>query len=256
MNQELPQKLQEILLDREHGATYIQEKILEYLVDENAPITKELLNKLAVEINKNFPAMVQMRFLSYKLKNTSGEKKEILEIKTELVKKHKKAIKKCVDLLKKISPQKIATISHSSMVISSLIEYHKLGVDFTVTVGEGKPAREGKITAQILRSEGIKAYICKDENLSKISRGKNLIIIGCDAAGKEWITNKVGSYELVIVGGLAGVPTVLCGTEDKVVRPEFFGYKYDTDFLREFKNEITEMQMEIVPTSIIWKKIL
>ena len=256
MNEELREKLQQLLQDRTHGATYLQEKILEPLIESKDNITPDILKWVSTNIRENFPPMVQMHYLAYHLENYEGNIIEgILELKTQLKKIHEEPVKKCVQLIKELGISKIATISHSKMVISTLTTLHQKGWNFSVTVGEGYPALEGYKTAEELREQGIRTYIVKDEHLAKLSRKKEIILIGCDAMGKEWLINKIGSYELTITGGLAGIPTIVCSSEDKIVKPQFMGYQYDTDFLRKFKKEITDMQMELIPTTAIWKII-
>ncbi len=256
MSKEVIGKLQQLLEDRTHGATYLQEKIIEVLIEYEKEITPEILKWTAAEIRKNFPPMIQMHYIAYHLENYRDNLKEhLIDFRTHLKKIHQEPVKKCVNFLKKLEVKKLVTISHSKMVISSLIALREEGKDFTVTVGEGHPAMEGYKTAEELRKHGIRTFVTKDENLAKLSRKRDIVLIGCDAMGKEWLINKIGSYELIITGALAATPTVLCSSEDKIVRPQLTSYKYDTDFLRNFKKEITEMKMELLPTTAIWKII-
>ncbi len=256
MRGNLPDNLLTLLRDRTHGATYIQEKI----IDELSALQRfepSLLVNLAEGLRQSYPAMVQLHHLSSKLEECA-EKREnncVKKLKEFFGEMHNRAVNKCVEEILKLGPSRITTISHSSQVIKVLTRLKKKGHKFTLLVGEGKPAKEGLVTARVLREAGIKSYVCKDGNLAKYARRRDLILTGTDAFGKEWLINKIGSYELVIKGGLAGVPTIVCASEDKRVVPDIMNYSFDTDFLRNFKREITEMQMEVVPTSIVWKLI-
>ncbi len=249
--------IEKLLQDREHGATWIQEQLINALLTESAHLSLWEIKDISLKIKENYSAMVQLQHLSFALSSLDGDIKNGLEeIKKRFENFHNDSLESCVEFLLNNKPNRIVTISYSSQVLNTLISYRKRGGNFTVLIGEGNPAKEGIIAANYLRKNRIRTYICKDEHLAKLARKKDIILIGSDAIGQEWLINKVGSYELVIVGAMSGVPTILCGTKDKVVHPEIMGYKFDTDFLIEFKDEITKMHLEIVPTSIIWEKII
>ncbi len=248
------EEIAQLLNDREHGASWIQERLIDTLIRYGHELSSDTLHEISEAIRENFPAMVQMHHLASELSRIENDIPERLrETKEKFAGYHEEAHRKCVRILKRRQPKKIATISFSSHVIRALIAYRKSGAIFSVTIGEGNPAREGQLAAEILRENGIRTYICKDENLARLSRKKDLIMIGSDAIGEEWLINKAGSYELVIYGALSKVPTLVCSSRDKVVIPHVMNFRYDTDFLREFKDEITAMHLEVVPTSIIWK---
>ena len=243
---------EKLLNDKQHGATYILNGLLDFLLENETDLTSSDLLYISKSLPEHYPAMAQMYYLSYKLKILSVEfpHRNLSEIKNFFTESRSKTIEKSVSMLLKIKPAKIITISYSSIVLDVIKKYSEY-YPVKITIGEGLPANEGVTAAEKLKENKIPVRIVKDKNLSSLSKSKDIILTGADSFGEEWFINKEGSFELIINGALSGVGTMVCASEDKKIVPEIFNLKYDTDFLFNNRDKIRKDYFEIIPKSIV-----
>ncbi len=103
----------------------------------------------------------------------------------------------------------IQTHCHSSIVEAILIEAANQGKQFKVVSTETRPFYQGRMTANILTSNGIEVIQVVDSAMRWAAKnlGSDIIIIGADAVTSEGtVLNKIGSRLLALVAQEEHIP--------------------------------------------------
>ena len=116
---------------------------------------------------------------------------------------------------------KIVTLSFSSTIQHALMHAQRAGRRIEVICAESLPGREGRETAQVLRSCGVNATLSDDAGALAAIAGANLVLVGVDMLTSTGLINKAGTQAMARAARAAGVPFyTLCGSE-KFLPPGF-----------------------------------
>jgi translation initiation factor 2B subunit (eIF-2B alpha/beta/delta family) len=113
----------------------------------------------------------------------------------------------------------VITCSFSGSVLACLRRLQASGQVSLVSCAEGRPACEGRRTAEALASEGIPVAFYSDAALALALEGgggqERIVLVGADAVAPGWAINKVGTAMLATAAARAGVPVYVAATRDK-----------------------------------------
>ncbi len=122
-------------------------------------------------------------------------------------------------LVPRLAPGAIVmTYSQSSTIAKVLLYLHGGGKLGGVILSEARPALEGKKMARFLAEKGIKVTLTVDCALGNLIEGVDIVLIGADAVTSEYIVNKVGSLDLVLVANYFDKPVWSLASTHKLVR--------------------------------------
>jgi translation initiation factor 2B subunit (eIF-2B alpha/beta/delta family) len=111
----------------------------------------------------------------------------------------------------------IATYSHSGTVNAVLRHAKQHGKIRRVLVSEGRPAFEGRLTAEEAVEANITVTFASDAALPGLLDQCDLVIVGGDALCPAGLVNKAGTLPLALAANRIGKPFVVCIGSEKLI---------------------------------------
>jgi len=118
-----------------------------------------------------------------------------------------------------LAPDKgvIVTTSASSTLEAAFCAMGRAERVHTVYCLESQPGGEGAQMARRLRALRIRAESVPDAAAGPAVDAADLVVVGADTVGPDWIVNKVGTRPLAALGSLAGKRVVVVADTSKLV---------------------------------------
>lgn len=108
----------------------------------------------------------------------------------------------------------ILTIGRSTTVRTALLHAQRAGRRPRVICGESRPIGEGRTLAAELAADGLHTTLFVDALAAAQVERCQLVLVGADHIAGDVLTNKAGTYALILAAGAAGVPCyALCSSE-------------------------------------------
>ena len=111
----------------------------------------------------------------------------------------------------------VATLSRSGTVEAVLRFAKDKGKVKRVLISEGRPACEGRITAEGLAEAGISVVFTADAALPGLMEQCDVALAGGDALCPSGLVNKVGTFALALAANRLGKPFVACLGSEKII---------------------------------------
>lgn len=142
-------------------------------------------------------------------------------------------------------PGKVATISYSGTVLSSLMSLPR---EVEVSVAESLPMGEGRMTGSKLAEKGFRASVFRDSMIPSEVRKADLVLVGADGVCPEGVVNKVGTLSMALAAREYDKPfVVLCSTSKliPVLEMDVMESEHSSDrvMVREAVFEITPLEL-------------
>lgn len=241
-------RLEEVLKNREHGASEIERRLVERLLElaaaGGAPESAWNLEELTRAVLSHQPAMANLLQLLNRLWLAWEEAftddlpwrrlAETLEERRQAMGHQGGEVGAGLQAAL-ASRSVVFTLSRSGTVLEGLVFLHRQGHSLRVVVGEGRPRREGLLTARELAGRGIETWVAVDGALPAMVRGgsslplpfsyrreEGTVVVGADALGPRAFVNKVGTWSLVMAGREAGIPAWVVASEEKLLPEGLF----------------------------------
>lgn len=187
----------------------------------------EYIRKLAKAIERTKPAMAGLYTLAAgiieALENAGGDgiraaaavRNVAVGFKGRLLTSNDRIAANARDLL----PERacIATYSHSGTVNAVLRNAKHYGKIRRVLVSEGRPAYEGRLTAEEVSEANITVTFVADAALPGLLDQCDLVIVGGDALCPSGLVNKAGTLPLALAANRIGKPVIVCIGSEKLI---------------------------------------
>ncbi|MEZ5359096.1 MAG: hypothetical protein R3F48_09735 [Candidatus Zixiibacteriota bacterium] len=189
-------RLRNILNDRILGASTLYRQTLELLLSDTSYHAVSKARKVAQQLRKRFPEMAVFAYLENRLDTANDA--TIPNLLGELLNEVDKSIDAICREVGRYwkKPRRIVTLSRSS-VVTAVITKKKQFVA-SVLISESSPKREGILTAKTLASQKIDVEVVTDAALPGMVRKDDLVLLGADSIGPDYIINKTGSFSLAL----------------------------------------------------------
>ncbi len=115
----------------------------------------------------------------------------------------------------------ILTHSYSSTVIESLSFVNTIRRNIMVIATESRPMFEGRNTAQILSSNGVKTLLIADMASFHFLDKVDLILTGSDCICESGIVNKIGTKGLAMAASQLNIPFFVVAEKNKFLPSKF-----------------------------------
>jgi len=221
MKRSLADVSEKVRNDTMSGASEILVSVLNDLRDQVAGadrLDREDLKMFALSLHRSKPVMAPIFNLSNSIlcliEDSPREKipsTVLLSLFTRILREEESSNPSIAELAnRQIEASRIITMSYSSTVLSAL---KAMGKDrkLSVTVAESRPGGEGRRTAKIISSCGVKTELIPDSLVPSRAKDADAALVGADAVTTEGVVNKVGTYALALAAMDHEVPAyVLC----------------------------------------------
>lgn len=252
--------LEDLLTDRTHGASEIEERLLEHLLEQvdDAPedLLEDLLDALVRGVHQHQPSMANLLQLAHRARRLWTEHcgegadgdaaRETLarewRVRLERLQRSEQLLGREITALacelwgepKPDAPLTILTLSRSGAVRAALAALAEAGYPVTAAVGEGRPGNEGRELAAELRRRGVDARLVTDAAVIALAAGsapaqllpadpaRTAVVVGADAVGPRTFVNKVGTRALASAARERNLPVLLVADAGKDLPPELF----------------------------------
>lgn len=252
-------RLQNILQDRTSGASTLYRQTLELFTSDKSFHSQMSARKAVSQLKIRFPEMAVFFYLDQQLKNLSGTPvvDRFYELKTEADNAVASICKAVARYWKK--PRRIIILSRSS-VVTAIINSRR---DFVISVliSESSPKKEGIQTAKELAKQGIKVELVADAAIPGMIQRTDLILLGADSIGKDYIVNKTGTYPLALAADRKKAPVYVIAEPfkrlPKNLYPPEASQQPPSEICKTSSKylKITNRYFEKVPVSLITKII-
>lgn len=111
----------------------------------------------------------------------------------------------------------IVTMSASTTLEAAFTALGEAGRVHTIYCCEARPGGEGALLAKRLRAQRVRAEAIPDAAAALAVDAAELVVIGADAIGPDWVVNKAGSRPLASVAEMAGKRAVVVADTTKLV---------------------------------------
>jgi translation initiation factor 2B subunit (eIF-2B alpha/beta/delta family) len=189
-----------LIKDNTHGATYIENKLIDILIEAADKLKKPAFMKL-VKRARDLPAVMVnvlniVELTEKKITEPGGAIGEFLKaLKIGNMLARELVVKLAAEEI--INKSSIVTISYSSLVYHSVSRAIQNGWQGEILVPESRPMCEGKMLAKDLASLSAKAVYGTDCQVFSMLDDVEAAFIGADAVGRDFFINKTGTKALI-----------------------------------------------------------
>lgn len=187
----------------------LQQEVLEVFrqLNESRPTAVSLRNSLRYVYNHS------IKQLSGKSKSLDEWKKQVADACESFISKSEAAKEQIAKLGSDLVGDgfSIQTHCNSQMALAVIIEAHNQGKSPKVYATESRPWYQGHLTVRQLAEAKVPVTLIVDSAVRHFMEQVDLVLVGADTISAEGdLINKIGTVQLALAAGDAGVPFVVC----------------------------------------------
>ena len=226
-------EIKKLLSNRTSGAEKIASKefsIIKKLY--NSGFEEKHIKELVDKCTKQFPQMAPILKIEEFLSNISINLQNLTKLQNLISDKtyieHSQFLfSKSVKILTFSNSSSIRNIiNHYSDIVSKIFCCHSL------------PLGEGKILSEYFQKKSINSSLIEDSEISKHISKVDFVIIGTDAITKDFIINKVGTLQLVLLANYFHIPVYIIASKSKIVNTDRLNLTKLGDYFEKIENKL------------------